>query len=282
MHTKAKVKSARSRFPGRRRVRCFLIGSALTAISIAPLHAEEQDAIKTDRPDFVESASVVKKGQFQVETGIAIERDTTQGNYQRTFTTPTLLRIGVHDALELRVETDGRTVRRTEDSATGGASTVRGYSDLSLGMKWHMQDGEGMKPELGLLLHADLDSGSSAFRGNGVRPSLRLAAEWELPNQYSLGVMPGFIYDKRADGERFFGGIFAVSLQKSLNDRLSAFVELAAPQIARAKNGGSIVSYDVGMAYLLTPSWQIDTAIQIGANRNTPDRSGTIGISTRF
>jgi hypothetical protein len=94
--------------------------------------------------------------------------------------------------------------------------------------------------------------------------------------------MPGVTYDKRADGERFIAGIFAISLQKTLSERLHAFVELAAPQIARAKNGGSMVSYDIGMAYLLTPSWQIDAAIRIGANKNTPERYGTVGVSARF
>jgi hypothetical protein len=44
--------------------------------------------------------------------------------------------------------------------------------------------GRRTSPSLGVLLHADLPSGSRELRGHGVRPSLRLAAEWDLPHGY--------------------------------------------------------------------------------------------------
>jgi hypothetical protein len=51
-----------------------------------------------------------------------------------------------------------------------------------------------------VLAHADLPSGSRALRGEGVRPSLRVSAEWDLPADLSLGVMPGIAVDRNAQG----------------------------------------------------------------------------------
>ena len=73
-----------------------------------------------------------------------------------------------------RAEADGRTI------AHAGGVTQAGYADTSFGMKWHAADQAGRAPSLGVLLHADVSSGSTALRGAKVRPSLRLAAEWEL------------------------------------------------------------------------------------------------------
>lgn len=242
--------------------------------------AEEKDVIKTDRPDFVESSDVVGMGHFQVEAGYAVERNRVDGGRERLSTTPLLLRAGVGDEWELRLETDGRSVLREDGPA--GSATTKGYADVSLGVKWHAQDGDGMKPSIGWLLHADMDTGSRAFRGHGTRPSLRMSAEWELPRDVSLGVMPGLLYDKGDDGRRFFSGIFGVTLGKAWSERFSTFIEIAAPQIARAKHGGSMVTYDAGIMYLLSNRWQVDAAVFRAANRNTPDLTWTVGISRKF
>ena len=182
------------------------------ALGVVGATAAAKDVISTDRPDFVESSVTVGKGRFQIETGFAIERDTAAEIKETALTTPTLLRVGIAEAWELRFETDGVTRLKMEDANAGVNATARGYADLSVGVKWHAQDGEGLKPSIGWLLHADLPSGANRFRGRGVRPSLRAALEWELPEAFSLGVMPGVVYDSADDGRRFMAGIFAVTV----------------------------------------------------------------------
>ncbi len=256
--------------------------AGLLSLVASGVCAAENDEIVTDRPDFVESSDVVGQARFQVETGITVERNRVDGSKQRTITTPTLLRIGAGQAWELRLETDGRTVLRTEQSGTGATNTLRGYSDLSVGVKWHAMDGSGSAPSIGLLGHVDIDSGTAPFRGDGLRPSLRAVAEWDLPNDMSLGVMPGLVYDKNDEGKRFVGAIFGIVLGKAVTDRFRTFVEIAAPQIARAQDGGSVVTLDVGAAYLLSNRWQIDTALYRGLNKNTADLAWGIGLSAKF
>ncbi|UGQ44924.1 transporter [Massilia endophytica] len=257
----------------------ILLGLILCA-QAAQAAEPEDDSIVTDRPDFVESSNVVGKGRFQIETSVALERNRDAGVRERTSSTPTLLRYGVSDTLELRAETDGRMRYRSDGPE--GALRQRGYADTSIGVKWHARDEDDKGPSIGLLLHADLDSGSSAFRGQGVRPSLRLAAEWELPDDYSLGIMPGLIWDKNDTGKRAVNGIFGIVVGKSWTDSFRTFVELSAPQIAKARNGGSQYTFDLGGAWLLSKNCQLDAAWSRGLNRNTPDNAFTIGISIKI
>ena len=268
------------------RARCRPIGALCTATGLALLlthcHVAADDSIVTDRPGFGESSDVVGKSRLQIETSMALERNHADGVATRTLTTPTLFRYGVSDTLELRLETDGRVIERSRDDLSGQAMTQRGYADTSLGLKYHAMDQNGWRPSIGLLLHADLPSGSSQFRGNGVRPSLRVAAEWELPSDYSLGAITGLVVDKNDTGKRFAASLFGITLGLKLTEKTRVFAELSAPQIARAENGGTFARTDIGATYLLTKDCQIDTALSRGLNSNTPDLALTIGFSIRY
>ena len=255
---------------------------ALLGLPLLAQAADDKDQIATDRPDFVESSNVVGTGRFQIETSFALERNKANGIRERTYSTPTLLRFGFSDTLEARIETDGRMRLLTDDLATGKRQTENGYADVSLGVKWHVADEQGMRPSMGVLAHVDLNSGSAAFRAPGNGGSLRLAAEWELPNDFGLGVMPGIAWQHNDNGERYTSGIFGIVLGKELNERSRVFVEYAAPQIARSSNGGSVSTFDFGGAYLLSNRVQVDTAVSRGLNRNTPDWSWTVGLSIKF
>jgi hypothetical protein len=243
-------------------------------------HAQEE-GIVTDRPDFVESSQVVGKGRFQIETSVAFDRDNHGPTRERTMTTPTLLRFGVGETIELRVETDGRSIDRSTPLAGGTASTSAGYADTALGIKWHVLDDVGNLPSVALLLHGDMPSGSRALRGSGVRPSLRVTAEWDLPSGMSLGVMPGVAMDRGGHGSYRYG-ILGVVLGKAIDERLRGFIEVASPHIAHGADGGTSATFDVGAAYLVSNRCQVDTMFSRGLNRRTPDLSWTVGLSFKL
>ena len=272
----------------RSRTSAYLKGVVLTlgglAFNVMAASAADE-AISTDRPDFVESAEVVGKGRFQLETGFARERGVdSPGVKRQSSSTPTLLRFGVSDGIELRLETDGFLRARFDDGATATVTRESGFADLSLGLKWHMQDGDEStgRPAIAWLLHLDVNSGSAAFRGNGSRPSLRAVVEWELPLGLSVGAMAGVGADRGSAGGRFATGILALTVARAWTPEFRTFVELAGQRIASAKNGGSVLSFDVGAAYLLSHSTQVDVAMSRGLTRASPDLQLTTGLSIRF
>ena len=270
------------RIAGVERLLVAFLGIGLSCLQVA--HAE--DAIATDRPDFVESSDVVGAGRFQIETGFQFERDRNRAadTLTRTRTTPTLLRIGVGDTWELRVETDGFISQTLRDLSTGTSTRTSGFSDVALGAKWHVQDGDAAtgKPGVAWLFNLDVDSGSAAFRGNGLRPSLRGVAEWELPGDAGIGVMGGVLLDRNAANKRFSSGILAVTLGKSWTPVWRTFVELAGQSLASRGNGGSVVSFDAGVTYLVNNSLQFDFSVFRGLNHNTPRLQWGFGVSALF
>jgi len=266
------------------------LGLILLAAASLPAQAQQaagaDEPLGTDRPDFVETSKVVGKGRFQVETSVLAERERSPEDRQRTYSMPTMLRVGVSDTVELRIETDGRMVEHSTDKASGERSTTAGYTDSAIGLLWHVQDANGRRPSVGVLLDATLPTGSNSLRGKGVRPSLRVVGEWELPGDMELGVMPGIAFDHDQEHERdtprHAYGLFGIVLDKAFNDRLHGLVELSLPRIAHSRHGGTEASFDVGATYLLTKDCQVDTLFSRGLNHRTPYASWTVGLSFRL
>lgn len=240
------------------------------AAALGAASARAEEAIVTDRPDFVESSDVVGARHFQLETGLTRDRHARDGVAVRTLTTPTLFRYGIGETTELRLETDGLTRERTRDAPAGTTSVVHGWSDLSFGLKWHVLDGQESTPGVAWLLHVDTATGSTALRGAGLRPSLRAAIEWDLPAQFSLGVMPGVYVDRNDVGRRHAGAILAATLGKAWSQRWHSFVEIAGQRIASRRNGGSVVTLDAGLAFAATPPCSSTSRPRTASARRRP------------
>jgi hypothetical protein len=251
----------------------IVFASCMTLLGIASLARAEEDTIATDRPDFVESSLTVGDRRLQVETSLAWERDGNVNGYA----TPTLLRYGLGQTWELRMETDGW--QHLDAPANPDAL---GFADISLGIKHHLAGSDSGGASLAWLAHVDLPSGGRDVRGHGARPSLRLVAEWELSDSLSLGVMPGVIWDQDENGHRYAAGIFGVVLGKAWTERSRSFVELASPQIARSGDGGTVAVLDVGSAWLLSQDVQLDAVYSYGLNDRAPDHALGAGLSFRF
>jgi hypothetical protein len=238
--------------------------------------------IDTDGPDFVESSEVVGNARFQYEAELTQERDRRIPSSRTTTATPTLLKYGITDTIELRVQTEGYI--RVAESGGASDSPRTGLGDTALGLKWHSQDRDAStgKPAIAWILHFDTPSGTDGFEGQGIRPSLRSVMTWDLPHDFSLGVMPGIKYDTDSEGHRFTSGIFGTVLNKRISDKLRVFVELSAPQLARNQNGGTFASWDVGAARLMTDDTQIGVRAGIAANRNTPNASLLFELAQRY
>jgi hypothetical protein len=257
----------------------------LLATSLAcALAAHAEEPLSTDRPDFVESSDVMGAGRWQVETGLQSERTRVNGLESRTTTTPLLLRLGVGHALELRLETEGAIHTRSTDTASGATQSEQGTSDLSLGVKGRLRDGDEAqgRPAIAWLVHVDVDSGSRGFRGRGLRPSLRVVAEWDLPQDVSVGVMPGLRYDKDDDGRRFTSGLLAVTASKALAPAWHAFAELAGEDLGARPRRQPVQFFDMGVTWLVAESLQLDASVTRGLSPAAPDLAWGMGLSMRF
>ncbi|HEY4083825.1 MAG TPA: transporter [Burkholderiaceae bacterium] len=242
------------------------------AMTLCAFTAHADDSINTDRPDIANGADVIGRGHVQLETGLA--GDKSKGEH--SFGTPLLLRIGLSDDWELRLDSDGYQRLRQD------GMSARGWGDLGLGAKWHLMEGEGSTPSIGLLGHLSFATGSGGFRGQGTRPEIDLAMEWDLSAGYDLSFMPGLYRDRNDAGQTYTGGVLALSLGKAFNEQTHGFIELAGQQLASSANGGKLVTLDTGVSYLLGKDMQVDAAVFRGLNHQSPDWQWTVGFSVRF
>jgi len=253
----------------------------ILACSALSAHAGNDDPIIPDRPNVANSSQVVGGSRVQLEIGVNWDRQRDDDLHERTLTTPTLLRIGLSETTELRVETDGRSIEHDVDPATGARTTIAGWEATSIGFKWHVADAEGNRPALGLIGKAALPTGSTALRARGIRPQLVLAAEWDLPKGWSLAVTPGAGADVDEHDARYGYAILAASLGKKFTQHAQGFFEVAAPQIASASHGGSQAQVDAGVSWLLNKNCQLDAMVVHGLNKNTPNLGLAFGLSLR-
>ncbi|HSG50283.1 MAG TPA: transporter [Longimicrobiales bacterium] len=227
--------------------------------------------IVTDRPDFVESSSTVGPRVLQVETSVAM----TRADGAEEWSTPTLIRLGLGAVWELRLEGPGYVHVR-------GPVAESGLGDVSAGVKLHALAPESPAlPSVGILLHADLPTGSRGVSQSGVRPSLRVVGEWTLDPRLALGIMAG-IRSERAGSARFSSGILGLVLGQTWSGTLRTYTELALPQMAGDANGGVVGLVNVGAALLLGEDGQVDVGFGLPITSQAPEVMIGLGFSHRF
>lgn len=256
------------------------MGAALLLAAHAA-QADPDDAISPDRPGFANAPDVVGKGRVQLETSVQWDRERHDDEHERTVSTPTLLRFGVSDKVELRLETDGRDIVHDVDPATGERTTTVGYADTSLGVKWRLAEQQGARPSLALLGEVELPSGSRDLRGRGARPAVYLPAGWDLDRGWSVQFEPGVAMENDERGARYRYGFMALTLAKELTERWQGFAEVAAPQIASRGHGGTQAAVDGGFTYRVSKDCQLDLSVVHGLDHQTPDLSVAFGLSMR-
>ncbi|MGZ7033074.1 MAG: transporter [Thermoanaerobaculia bacterium] len=221
---------------------------ALTLAFAAIAHAQTSDLINADRPGIADSSATVHRGTFQVETGV--ERDDSHD--ARVLFLPTLLRYGITNDFELRVESD------TWQHSLGDGSA---WQPVSIGAKLHFHE----HPSLGVI--------GRVFENGGVwSGDARFVADLDLDDHWSINPNIGI-----AIGEGSTSALAALTLQYNLSDRWNGFVDSA----VQSSPGSALV--DAGTAWIIGDNVQLDASIGWGAHGTaTPRVFWSTGFSRRF
>lgn len=233
--------------------------------------------------DPFESIAVIDAGRWQ--SGVALLSAHTLGRRiaDDPGTTPTLLRMGIGKSVELRATTDAPPERTAFESATDSVRRLHGFSDVSFGAKWRVRGGDaGWLPGVAWLANVETSTGSPAFRGRDFRPSLRATAEWALPHDMTLGLMPGIYRDRNENGKHYAAGVVALTLGQAWTPRLHGFVELAGEHVSQRQRNGALANVDTGVAFLATSSLQVAAVVSHGLMNTSQDVRGGFSIAARF
>ena len=152
--------------------------------------------------------------------------------------------------------------------------------DLSLGARWRVVHGDANSHVPFAAWMPDLQTADT--HDAALRPTTSLSGEWALPNDFSLGVMPGMAVDYSMLGRRQATGTFAVTLGKSWSPQWRTFVDMARDRMAAVQIAGVSTSMDAGITFVATPSTQIDFAVTRGLSDMAPPFQAGVGVSSSF
>jgi Putative MetA-pathway of phenol degradation len=247
-------------------------GTALLALAIAgTAFAQGEDLISADRPGIADSSTTIRRGAWQIEAGL--ERDDQTA--ERTLSTPALVRYGLSDAFELRLEGSGY-------QRVTAATSSSGWAPVSIGAKLHImeEDAQRRRPSVGLIARVFVPSGSGEFRSTTATADLRLAADLDLNEHWSVNPNAGIRFDD--DNGRFTAALAALTVQYNVSPRLNGFVD-GGMQTPERRGGTSSLLVDAGVAWIVGRSTQLDASIGWGAHGETPPRVfWSAGLSRRF
>jgi len=152
--------------------------------------------------------------------------------------------------------------------------------DLSLGARWRVLHGDVSSHVPSAAWMPDLQSADS--RAGALRPTMSLSGEWALPNDFSLGVMPGMVVDYTAEGRRQATGTFALTLGKSWSPQWRTFIDMARDRATTIQVTGISTSVDAGVTFVATRTTQIDFAVTRGLSDTAPAFQAGLGLSSTF
>jgi len=254
--------------------RALLTTAVLASVGCATAGAPREPLV-SDRPDFTESIETMKPSEVQLEGGHTFERVSSE----KTNTTgELLLRIGVSDRVELRLEPGSYT------KITSPLGDIHGREDGGLGAKLRLHvpsdDSPSIVPALSLVVRSSLPTGTWRFRQPRLQPEVKLASEWTLSERLSLATNVNVARPRDENG-RYTELAASASFGYELTLRVGMYAEVFgfAPQL----DGVGRTHYaNTGFTVGFTPDVQLDLRGGVGLNGNAPDYFVGAGLVRRW
>jgi hypothetical protein len=254
----------------------FALACALALVAARGAAAAEGDALDPDRPDVSSSARTVGAGRVQLETGVLAERTRLAGApTERRLAAEMLLRIGLGEHLELRV--DGEPIVRLR-----GADDATDVGDFRIGAKWRFFDGGDGAPMLALVPSVKLPTAPTPIGSGKADYAVVLVASFELPADFALDANAGLAANgqTRPSGH-LLQALVSASLSRKLGPALNAFGEVFYDS-REEWSGRDQVGIDAGVVWTVRPNIALDAAVGTSLYGRVPDVFVRAGGSVRF
>jgi Putative MetA-pathway of phenol degradation len=250
--------------------RSLFVNSLLAAgmATFAPdVVAQVRPALVSDRPDFTESALTVPAGLLQLESGYTLTRG---GGSTDHAVGEVLLRLGAWRYTEFRLGLNSIRFVRVSDTEYDA------FEGISVGVKQEIFDGAGVRPTLALLLTADLPTGSASLGRDETGSEMVLAAAWDLPAAFALGVNTAVAGLLGGD----HGESFSASLGHALGERMGGYLEGYAIRPDGSRRYSTYV--DGGVTLALGSDAQLDARVVVQTGGPGKERAFGLGIVKRW
>jgi len=238
-----------------------------------------QDPIAADRPGAATPPSVVGRGAFQIETSFEAATAHPPGAPSATTVDfPTLLRLGVGHALELRFESN-----TLSHQASGVPGSPTGFADVSIEAKWSViGQSAGLIPAVALLPAVSLPTGSADFSAGHAQPGIGALFGWALRSGTALTLATGASHVADDEGDRQvwqMGWEAAIGVPLTRHWAVSSDLFVTDPLVEGLSTAWGA---DAGLAFYPNPDTQLDVAVSHTFGERAGATSVQIGFSRRW
>jgi hypothetical protein len=238
--------------------------------------------ICTDRPTKANVVCTVPAGALQLETDtINWTRFTGGGSTSDTilYTNPTL-KYGLGANTDFEVNIAPYETVRTHGG--GDSDTLRGVGDLYFRVKQRLTTSDA-KVQVALDPFVKAPTAKLGIGNNRWEGGLDVPVIVSLPSGFTLNLGPEIDVLADGDGSGHHVALTSeVNLAHALGSKATAYAEFFNQQNLDPDGHVRQYSADFAIAYLLTPTLQLDLGGNFGLNRVTPDSQLYLGVSTRF
>ncbi len=253
----------------------LFITTCIAKVSFAQENTTANLPLLTDRPSYTNSASIVHKGYWQVESSLLYEdlgtRNLTPLFEAKKFSVPTILiKYGINKNCELRLDVNSAL----KIDANNKEINSSGVEPLTLGVKVKLWDQKNYLPTASLISSVSLNKlyiGDYTTNSPAHNYILCLAHQYNKSNMLQSNI--GLIFN---------GNNEVATLQYTLNNvhtfnsKLSCFTEL----YGFSNNPKDIdLRFDAGLIYLSKPNQQWDVNAGVGLMENSPTFYASLGYS---
>lgn len=227
------------------------------------------EPISADRPDQSESAKIIPKGFFQIETGFVYESENSDN--VNSFSYDFLAKYGVVEDLELRLNSSYKSLDIHPSRV--------GFTPLTFGLKYRIYDGNTILPAIGVIAQMQFaELAASDFKLINNAPAFILLLEKDLSKDLSNSANMLVQWDGIVDKPYYS---YSYSLGYSLSENSNVFVEIYGDVFSDATPTHKL---DFGATYIINDNWCVDISAgkTLTNKRYNSDYFYGIGSSFRF
>lgn len=253
---------------------CSVLTAFLTFVPVLHLRAQEPPIeVNPNRPTFANPALTTQPGQLELEWG---GQQTHFRDDSGTFSTPTLLKLGLRKDLELRLTTPG-----FQRLSAPGEATVSGPGDLNLGVQWcYLHDGLFGMDQAVQVNHTFPTASASQGLGSGATADgLILLFSRDLgPHHLDVNLLETWLgRTSEAGGGRVRQPAATASLTRTLTEAWSVTGEVYA--IGHTEMNPRVVSNLWAVGYKVSPRLVLDAGLDVGLTRGAQRVSYFAGLT---
>lgn len=242
--------------------------------------------VDTDRPDTTESPHTVDAGHFQFEFSVA-DYSYDRRNAARETTrvwevAPVNIKIGLLNDTDIQFLLTPYVRERTTDRATDSTTRVDGFGDTTIRVKQNIVGNDEGDFALAIVPFITLPTAKRALGAGDVECGLIVPMGFELPNEFSLGLMGEIDILRSADRSRYVVDfVHTATINRRIAGNLSGFVEYAG--FHNLNNDEDYRgSFNCGLIYEFTPDFRLDAGVRVGLTEAAEDLGVFVGGTYRY